>query len=900
MSLAAGTKLGPYEILSPIGAGGMGEVYKARDTRLGRDVAIKVLPSHLSENPELKQRFDREAKAISQLTHPHICTLYDVGSQDGVEYLVMELLEGETLADRLGKGALPRDQVLRCGIEITEALEKAHRAGIIHRDLKPGNIMLTKSGVKLLDFGLAKMATAPLLPAEASSLPTQGAPNQPLTERGTVMGTFQYMAPEQLEGAEADARTDIFALGTVLYEMATGRKAFTGKSRVSLIGSILKDEPPLISSIQPMTPPALDHLVQTCLAKEPDDRFQTAHDVKLQLKWIAEGGSQTGGPGVVVSRRKSRERVAWGISAALFGVTALLGFGYIRRSPASPHPTRLRIELSEDQPLATSSGAAAVLSPDGRRIAYVAGKPTETKLYVRALDQWQGIPLAGTEGASLPFFSPDGDWIGFFAQGKLKKISITGGAPQSLADAPSGRGAAWGPDGTIIFSPDLTSGLWRVSETGGNSAEVVVRREKERSLRWPSLLPDGKAVLFVAQKLLQNYDDADVELFDFTTGKRTVVLQGGTYPSCVPNGHLTFVRGGTLFAAPFDPKRHKVTGMAVPLIEGVRFGGRMASGDGGAQYSVSRNGTLAYVPGVLGNEKYTIARGDRSGKLVSLPAQPQAYFSPRLSPDGSRLAVVVDEDIWVYEIARDSFSRLTFDKANSVEPAWSPDGRSIAYVSSREGNQANLYLQSADGSAEPHRLTQDDRIKILGAISPDAKVLAYAALMDYGKMNWDLFTLRLDGKSKPEPFLEGPAIEAHPDFSPDGRWIAYHSNESGKFEVYVRPFPGPGGKWQISTEGGGWPRWVDGGREIVYCEGDKLYSAAIETGENSLRAARPQEIFHGPIAALGRFSAFDVSRDGKSFVLLQPQPGAKPEAVTHVNLVFDWSAEVERVGSGKR
>ncbi|HEY3203268.1 MAG TPA: serine/threonine-protein kinase, partial [Thermoanaerobaculia bacterium] len=466
MALASGTKLGPYEILAPIGAGGMGEVYKAKDTRLDRTVAIKVLPAHLSSSPELRQRFEREAKTISQISHPHICALYDINREGETEYLVMEYLEGETLGDRLSKGPLPAEQLLRYSIEIADALDKAHRQGIVHRDLKPGNVMLTKSGVKLLDFGLAKFqASARDVVSGVSRLATEAQASQPLTERGTVLGTFQYMAPEQLEGKEADARSDIFAFGAVLYEMATGRKAFAGKSQASLIGSILRDDPPAISEVAPMTPPALNRVVKTCLAKDPEDRFQTAHDVKLQLQWIAEGGSQAGLPAPVVARRKNREKLAWAIAAAALLAAGLATYGYLRRAPEEAPRIRsfLLPEEKSDFDLTAINCGSLTVSPDGRRVTFAAkGTDGKTVLWLRSLGELAAKPIPGTQGATFPFWSADSRFLAFFADGKLQKVDISGAPPLTVCDAPNGRSGAWNREGVILFSPDTTTGLMRV------------------------------------------------------------------------------------------------------------------------------------------------------------------------------------------------------------------------------------------------------------------------------------------------------------------------------------------------------------------------------------------------------------------------------------------------------
>ncbi|HSS45480.1 MAG TPA: protein kinase, partial [Thermoanaerobaculia bacterium] len=554
MTLAAGTRLGPYEITGALGAGGMGEVYRARDTRLERTVAVKVLPSHLSASPEVRQRFEREAKTISQLSHPHICALYDVGREGDTEYLVMELLEGETLSERLAKGPLPLEQTLRYGIETADALDKAHRQGIVHRDLKPGNVMLTKSGVKLLDFGLAKAMAPPAPRGSLTALPTQ----QGLTQEGTILGTFQYMAPEQLEGKETDTRSDIFAFGAVLYEMATGRKAFSGSSQASLITAIMSSEPASISSVQPMTPPALDRVVKTCLAKDPDDRWQTAHDVMLQLKWIAEGGSQAGVPGPIVARRKSRERLAWGMAAVAFlmALAAVSAFLYLQDRREAPRMVRSSILLPEKLRFDLGTVPVAV-SPDGRRIAFAASDAEGKKLlWVRSLDALSAQPLAGTDGACCPFWSPDGRFLGFFASGKLKKVEASGGPAQTLCDAPNNRGGTWNRAGEIAFAPAARDPIQRVPSSGG-AATPATKLDSSRgeiSHRWPFFLPDGRHFLYFAMGAFYGPKAVSNGIYvgSLDSQERRLLLRADSNVAYAPPGYLLFLRERTLMAQPFN------------------------------------------------------------------------------------------------------------------------------------------------------------------------------------------------------------------------------------------------------------------------------------------------------------------------------------------------------------
>ena len=818
MTLANGTRLGPYEILAPLGAGGMGEVYRARDTRLNRTVAIKVLPSHLSSNNELRQRFEREARAISNLSHPYICTLHDVGHQDGVDYLVMEFIEGETLADRLSKGALPTEQVLRYGIQISDALDKAHRAGIVHRDLKPGNIMLTKVGAKLLDFGLAKLHGGDCTIASSlTSLPTE---RHSITGEGVIMGTFQYMAPEQLEGREVDARTDIFAFGGVVYEMATGKRAFTGKSQASLIGAILKDNPPPISSIQPMAPPALDRVVRKCLAKDPDERWQSAHDLMDELRWIAEAGSSAGIPPAVGAERKKRERIAWLALTVLLFVTALtLGIAYYWRTPVEVRAIRSFIMPPEKSSFNfVRFGASMTVSPDGTRLAFVAATAEgRNLLWVRSLAGLSAQALPGTEAAAYPFWSPDSRFLGFFAQGKLKRIDASGGPPLTLCDAPQGRGGAWNRDGLIVFSPGISSALHRVIDLGGASSPVTDLDETrgEASHRFPTFLPDGHHFLYLGGGNFFTGEGTAVYAASLESKESKLVMRADSNVQYA-QGYLLYLRGTTLMARPFDAKRLETVGEAFPLAEQVQHAPR---GLTAGVFSASENGILAYQMGKsMGNSQ--LAWFDRSGVQLGVLGDQALYSNPRLSPDGKMATVsVIDPesgrpDIWLYDVARARRTRLTFDSSEERALAWSHDGSRIAFSSNRKGH-FDIYQKASSGAGSDELLLESEFDKQPSSWSRDGRFLLYWT--NDPKTLADIWVLPLSGDRKPSPFLNTEFNEGNGQFSPDGRWVAYFSTESDRVELYVAPFSGPGGKRQISTSGATPPaKWRADGKELFY------------------------------------------------------------------------------------
>ncbi len=900
--LTPGTKLGPYEIVAPIGAGGMGEVYRARDTRLDRTVAIKVLPQHLAGTPEARQRFEREARAVSALNHPNICTLHDVGSQDGTEYIVMECLEGETLAARLEKGALPLDQTLKIAIEVADALDKAHRAGIIHRDLKPGNIMLTKSGAKLLDFGLAK-ATLPL--AAGATLSILATRTTPVTQQGMIMGTFQYMSPEQVEAKELDARSDIFSFGSVLYEMLTGRAAFQGRSQLSVASAILEKDPEPISVLMPMTPPALDRTVRKCLEKDPDNRWQTARDLLLELKWISGAGSQAGVPAPMVSHRKNRERIAWLIAGAVTLAAIALAIGFIDRAPKPAQPVLLSAELGGDATLtSTNYGAAAVLSPDGSHLVFVGqGADLKPHLYIRSLDQMQATALSGTENAHDPFFSPDGEWVAFFSGNDLKKIPVRGGAAITLCEGTSARGGAWGDDGGIVFSTyDRSSGLMRVSSEGG-IPKLYTPLDKEKgeiTQRWPQVLPGSKVVLFTSSNSAADFDNADIVVYSAASGKMKTILRGGSYARYLPGGYIAYVHDSTLFVVPFDVNRLEVTGEPAPVVEGVASNPDF----GGAQFAFSDSGTLVYLPGSIANQNVSIYWLDASGKFSPLREIPENYNDLAISPDGKRLAMDITAggrtDTWVYDWERDTLTRITFGADHNAFPIWTPDGQRIVYASAEKGAPENLWWIRADGGGNPQRLTESKDVQFPGSWSPDGKTLAFFQINP--ETSYDVMTLPVEGSEKSgwkpgqsKPFVNTPFIEVLPAFSPDGRWIAYTSNESGTLEVYVRPFPGPGGRWQISTGGGAFPEWSRNAKELFYSTltHDKIMAVNYTSSGDSFHADKPRLWSPGQFTNRGNSVNFILHPDGKRFAVLKTGGAdAAPPPVTKVNFIFNFFDEL--------
>jgi len=946
VALAIGTRLGPYEVQAPLGAGGMGEVYRARDTRLDRTVAVKVLPPDLAADSQFRERFEREARAISRLSHPNICTLHDVGHEGGIDFLVMEFLDGETLESRLAKGPLKIDEGLQVGIQIASALDIAHRAGIVHRDLKPGNIFLlgstgrtsaTSSGAvsaKLLDFGLAKHAAPAIAVSGVTGLPTTPPVTTPsLTAQGTILGTFQYMAPEQIEGQEADARTDIFAFGAVLYEMFTGRKAFEGKTRASLIGAILKDEPPPLTRDQPLAPAALNRIVATCLAKEPEDRWQTMRDLLRELKWVADGTSSSESAAAASATSVNRSSstfghlLPWAVSAvlAIAAVAMVIVWAPWRAAPPPPQPLRFSAELGADTILITQPvggpGASLALSPDGALLAFVGQKAgaATSQLYLRRLGQLQATPLNNTDGARDPFFSPDGEWVGFFAGGSLKKVSVTGGASMTLCEigAPNTRGGAWGEDGTIAFST-ITSGrsvIKRLSESGGKPEALTTFAEGEVTHRWPQMLPDGKGILFTASASASGQENGNL-VVQSPDGSRKVVQTGGYFGRYVrggsassagrdTGGHLMFIHEGTLFAVPFDLDRLETTGQPVPAVEDVSS----SSGTGGAHLALSRTGMFVFLQGQSTGGEQPVSWMDRQGKTTPLMPAAKVWTNPKFSPDGRRLALEItdgtQDDVWVYDWARDTLTRLTFDAASDRKPVWTPDGRRIVFVSSRANNATpNLYWQMADGStAAPQRLTESKNAQSPASWHPSGRYFAFGEIDARGQSGLMILEMEGDDASgwkpgKTRPYLDDPTIyEVEPTFSPDGRWIAYMSNEVTQNDVFVRPFPdASAGKWQISTGGGNTPTWSRTKNELLYRSPDQhIMVASYSVEGNAFKPDKPRPWSERRIAPRPRQRPFDLHPDGERIAAAAGADEAAMNGPTTLVFVLNFAEELRRI-----
>jgi serine/threonine-protein kinase len=913
MPLAPSSRLGPYEILSALGAGGMGEVYKARDTRLDRTVAIKVLPAAGAGDPERRQRLEREARAIAALNHPHICGLYDVGHHEGTDFLVMEFLDGETLSDRLaraGGAGLPLDEALRHAVEIADALDQAHRLGIVHRDLKPGNVMLARSGAragppvaKLLDFGLAKFGsvpagrTAPGLPVTAMSSRSDAPTSlSPVTVEGAILGTMQYMSPEQLEGRPADSRSDIFAFGALLYEMVTGRKAFEGATQASVIGAILHTEPPRISAVAPLAPPALERIVRRCLAKDPEERWQSARDLMLELRQIRD---DAGAPVPVPDRRADatppRARafpylVAGGALAA-GALAGALGMDLV--APRSDAPAQvLRFALPYAPRLAAYETRPFVVTPDGRRlVSLVREENGATRLYVRPFDQVDASPLEGTEGARSPFASPDGQSAGFFAGGKMKKVSFGGGLPAIVCDAPEERGAVWLADGTIIFAPTASGPLFRVPDEGGTPQEVTRLAPGEVSHRYPALVPGSDVLLFTVFRagtfsLSRALVAAQPLSGDHAGDPRQVVVEARTDPHVLPSGHLMFVQpgpllgppGGTLFAAPFDPRTGALTGPALAVMDRVMSD----SATGEAAISVSTGGTAVYVtaPAPPLKKLYWV---DRTGSATPIPVPPRPYYEPRLSPDGRRASLNLREarwSVWMADLSRGTVTRVTGEQVQARSAIWTPDGSQLVFQRWKDGEAGVLAAQSPHAVGEGETLADAELWPT--SMTPDGSTVAGTTVTMSTRA--DIVLVMLGDRGRQTPFAQSTSVEWNAAFSPDGGLLAYTSAESGQPHVYVRRLRGAPERLQISTGGGDHPVWSRNGRELFYRAGTKMMAVGLGTGPE-LSAGVPVELFDKETDP-----EFDVAPDGRFLMLMNDGPAPQPQMIVTVG----WLEELKR------
>jgi len=881
-----GKTLGHYQVLDKLGAGGMGEVYRARDTRLNRDVALKFLPAAFANDRERLARFEREAQLLAALNHPNIAVIHGLEESDGARFLVLEYVPGENLS-----GPLPPEEALLIAHQVIDALEEAHEKGIVHRDLKPANIKITPEGkLKVLDFGLAKALVGDPIDEVASNSPTLAA--TALTRGAVLLGTAAYMSPEQARGKKVDKRADIFAFGSVLYEVLTGKQAFGGDTISDSLAAILTKEPDR-SLLPASTPANLRRLLDRCLEKDLKRRLRDIGEARILLE-EAPVEAAPAAPAVEASKRAPwGQWVPWAIAALAVVGAGLATWAWWRVPRPAPRPV---VRLSTTLPQASRYPWVA-LARDGSRLAFLAGSPP--RIYLRLMDQLDAKPIAGTEGALAPFFSPDGQWVGFFQAGKWKKIQVIGGATITLCDTTGPEGATWGTDGTIIFGTS-GKGLSKVSAAGGKPQVLTTPDPKkgETAHRWPELFPGGQGVVFTIGAG-GSYDDAKIAMLSLNTGEQRVVVEGGTFGRYVPTGppgsntgHIVYWRTGSLFAVPFSLRMLQVTGSPVPIQEGVLG----VAGQGWADFSFSETGALAYSPGSSEELGGTLVWVDRQGQAKPLPAPSRQYREMRLSPDGQRVAIRIgyggNSDIWVYDLARGTLTRLTF-QGDNLTPLWTPDGKRVTFLS-REAGKNSVSWILADGSGAAESLAPADSAGGLTSWSPDGKLLAFTQGFGVQRDIWLLPAPGAPGDRKPQAFLQTQFGEYGAEFSPDGRWIAYVSTESSRPEVYVRPAPsaagpaGAGGKWQVSTEGGTSPRWARSGRELFYRSRGRTMVVEIDPGA-VFRSGTPKLLFSygDPL------TTYDVSPDGKRF--LMPKSGAEGEgAATQVHIVLEWFEEIRR------
>ena len=841
MTLSAGTRLGPYEILSPLGAGGMGEVYRASDAKLKREVAIKVLPEAVAKDHERLARFEREAQVLASLNHPNIATIHGVEDWGGAHALVMELVEGPTLEDRIAQGPIPVEEALPIAREIAGGLDYAHECGIIHRDLKPANIKLTRDGkVKILDFGLAK-ALDPVAGASSPDMTRSPTITAAATQAGVILGTAAYMSPEQARGKPADKRSDIWAFGCVLWEMLTGKRLFHGETVSDTLAAVLRANIEW-ETLPAGTPPAIRRLLERCLERDPKRRLRDVGEARIAMEeapasLIATRAETAAG---LASRRAGRGRmVASALAGVALGAGLVAGVAAMRhRRSARDSGVRLNVVLPRDQAMVVEGLPNFALSRDGAEMAYVAKKESgKSALYLRSMGSFDARELVDTEGASTPFFSPDGQWLGYFVGGRVQKMAVSGGPPQPVCDTPVSDlgGAAWADDGSILV-PSMNGSLLRAAPSGGKCVEIVKPDATRGELLEPESLPGGEGILFASLGGFQT-SQAHIAVLDLKTGKSQVIISQGTNPRYVEPGFVVFGRSGAILAAPFDPHGLKLLGQPFPVVERVM----PDSAYGIEQFAVSRSGALAYVAGTRTAVKRRIVMADRKGVSTTVTADANSYEDLSLSPDGREIAMTVEGaswNIWVYHLDRGTLTRLTFENDNR-DPLWTPDGKRVVYTSLRNGLYG-LYWRPADGSGPEELLSASKNWVFANSWSADGRFLAFGE--QDPKTGFDILILPVGGDRKPYPFVRSSFREWFGEFSPDGRWIAYESNESGRSEVYLRPFPGPGGKWQVSTEGGARPEWSRDGRELFYFESDRIMRVTVDSG-HALAVGRPELLF---------------------------------------------------------
>jgi Tol biopolymer transport system component len=901
-----GESVAHYRVTSKLGAGGMGEVFRATDSRLNREVALKLLPEHLASDRERMTRFHREAQVLASLSHPNIAGIHGLEESGGRTALVMELIEGDDLSVRLGRGPIPLLETLRIAQQITEALEAAHDKGIIHRDLKPANIKITPDGqVKVLDFGLAKA-----LEGGTALGPDSGASatlSVAATRAGIVMGTVAYMSPEQASGSPVDKRSDIWSFGVVLFEMLAGQRLFEGETTSHTMADVLRGDIDW-TRLPASTPGPIRRLLERCLERDRKRRLQAIGEARIIIEDYLANASPSGSRSIAVpspaTTPAAKSTVPW-VIAAVATVCLLAALGLLWRQRGGGTGLVLRADMKiSDTPLFTDVGSSIELSPNATHLAYVVGSGQAQELYLRALNQLDGTKLAegNTGGTSpyQPFFSPDGQWVGYVTASEMRKVPVSGGTPLTLCKVTRSRGASWAPDGTIIFAPNPSSGLFRVSAAGGEPQPLTTldKAKKEATHRWPQVLPGGKAVIFTSHiQSTADFDNATIEVLTLATGAQKVLLKGGSYGRYVPSGHLVYVSKAALFAVPFDLSRLEVTGSPAPVVQNVFWNPT----EGAAQYTFSSTGVLSYLRGGPEVATYPIVSVDRRGGTTKLIDEAGAYANPRLSPDGKRLALTVlkdgNFDVWVYDLERGVPTRLTFDDAPETEQVWSPDGQYLAFSSGREGAD-NLYRKRADGSGEEERLTKSDNPMWASSWSHDGRSLVFAVMGPNG--NFDVSMLTVEDK-KMTPLLASSFREADPAVSPDGRWLAYTSSESGRREVYIQPYPAGAGRWQVSDSGGGFPRWARSGRELFYRVDDGVMAASVEPMGDGLRTGKPTRLFTGPFrggvtgVAMGgnTFADYDVSADGQHFVMF---PSTDVESTNRgiITLATHWFDDLTR------